>query len=102
MKETELTLVTKWTNWWKPRVLSVPSSCCYMTLTMQSLSSILLLYSDIVQSGSQVILTCMYKISPGEYIDSIKWYLNTSEIYRILPGLTHRDRSDLSEYWIGF
>ena len=44
--------------------------------------------SDIVQSGSQVILTCAYSVSPGEYIDSIKWYLNTSECYRIVPGLT--------------
>jgi len=43
---------------------------------------------DIVQSGSQVILTCAYSVSPGEYIDSIKWYLNNSECYRIVPGLT--------------
>ena len=49
------------------------------------------MYSDIVQSGSQVILTCQYTVSPGEYIDSIKWYLNTSECYRIVPGLT-KDR----------
>ena len=52
---------------------------------------LILLYSDIVQSGSQVILTCQYTVSPGEYIDSIKWYLNTSECYRIVPGLT-KDR----------
>ena len=44
--------------------------------------------ADIVQSGSQVILTCSYSVSPGEYIDSIKWYLNNSECYRIVPGLT--------------
>ena len=44
--------------------------------------------ADIVQSGSQVILTCAYSVSPGEYIDSIKWYLNNSECYRIVPGLT--------------
>ena len=35
-----------------------------------------------------MILTCAYSVSPGEYIDSIKWYLNNSECYRIVPGLT--------------
>ena len=44
-----------------------------------------------------MILTCSYSVSPGEYIDSIKWYLNTSEIYRIVPGL-NRDRSDDLQY----
>merc|ERR1719233_1526442 len=45
----------------------------------------------LVVAGSQVILTCSYTVYPGEFIDSIKWYLNTSEIYRIVPGL-NRDR----------
>jgi len=45
----------------------------------------------VVPAGSQVILTCSYSVFPGEYIDSIKWYLNSSEIYRIVPGLT-KDR----------
>ena len=48
-------------------------------------------FSGLVPIGSQLILTCSYSVAPGEYIDSIKWYLNTSEIYRIVPGL-NRDR----------
>jgi len=44
-----------------------------------------------VEEGAGAELTCSYKTSPGEYIDSIKWYHNSSEIYRIVPGLTtHR------------
>ena len=57
------------------------------------LNLIIVVLSGLVPSGSAVILICSYSVSPGEYIDSIKWYLNTSEIYRIVPGL-NRDRSD--------
>ena len=61
-------------------VYDLSLNCLFMRKTRQS--SLLLVSSDIVQSGSQVILTCMYTVSPGEYIDSIKWYLNSSECYR--------------------
>ena len=61
-------------------VFDLSLNCLFMRKTRQS--SLLLVSSDIVQSGSQVILTCMYTVSPGEYIDSIKWYLNSSECYR--------------------
>ncbi|XP_023326755.1 uncharacterized protein LOC111700160 [Eurytemora carolleeae] len=42
----------------------------------------------VVIEGDGAELTCSYRPSPGQYIDSIKWYLNSSEIYRIVPGLT--------------
>ena len=61
-------------------VYDLSLNCLFMRKTRQT--SLLLVSSDIVQSGSQVILTCMYTVSPGEYIDSIKWYLNSSECYR--------------------
>ena len=41
-----------------------------------------------VREGGRTELTCSYQASPDHYIDSIKWYLNSSEIYRIVPGLT--------------
>jgi hypothetical protein len=41
-----------------------------------------------VREGGRADLTCNYLASPGHYIDSLKWYLNSSEIYRIVPGLT--------------
>jgi hypothetical protein len=44
-----------------------------------------------VEEGSQVVLTCSYLLEAGQSMDSVKWYLNTTEIYRIVPGLTqHR------------
>ena len=46
------------------------------------------IYPGVVIEGDGAELTCSYKPSPGQYIDSIKWYLNSSEIYRIVPGLT--------------
>lgn len=46
---------------------------------------------EFVSSGSSVILTCSYRVTEGEAIDSVKWYLNSSEIYRLVPGL-HEDR----------
>ena len=36
--------------------------------------------AELVQAGSQVVLTCAYTVSPGQYIDSIKWYLNNAEV----------------------
>ena len=38
-------------------------------------------------------MTCSYQLSPGQWVDSVKWYLNSSEIYRIVPSLTLQDRS---------
>ena len=40
----------------------------------------LLSTAELVQAGSQVVLTCAYTVSPGQYIDSIKWYLNNAEV----------------------
>ena len=40
-------------------------------------------------AGSGVILTCNYLVTEGQAVDSIKWYYNTSEIYRLVPGLHH-------------
>ena len=44
-----------------------------------------------VPTGSPAILTCSFAVSPGQFMDSVKWYLNSSEIYRIVPSLT-KDR----------
>ena len=49
--------------------------------------------SDLVRSGSPAVLTCSFMVSPGQFMDSVKWYLNSSEIYRIVPSLT-KDRYD--------
>ena len=38
-------------------------------------------------------MTCSFMVSPGQFMDSVKWYLNSSEIYRIVPSLT-KDRYD--------
>ena len=47
------------------------------------------------------MLTCSYKLGPGQWVDSIKWYLNSSEIYRIVPSLTLTDRSVSPHHWPG-
>ena len=51
--------------------------------------------SGYVAGGGGTVLTCSYKLGPGQWVDSIKWYLNSSEIYRIVPSLTLTDRSVL-------
>jgi hypothetical protein len=45
------------------------------------------LVAELVEEGSTVVLSCSYLLGAGESIDSVKWYLNTTEIYRIVPGL---------------
>ena len=62
-------------------------------ITKTTLLDILYCYERVgsVEEGEGVELDCRYNPSPGQYIDSIKWYLNASEIYRIVPGLNdHR------------
>ena len=49
--------------------------------------------SGYVGEGGGTVLTCRYQLSPGQWVDSIKWYLNSSEIYRIVPSLTLPERS---------
>ena len=64
-------------------------------LTMESFSQrfykSLLCVAELVEEGSVVVLSCTYLLEAGQSIDSVKWYLNTTEIYRIVPGLyAHR------------
>ena len=47
---------------------------------------------DSLETGSPAVMTCSYKLTSRQYVDSVKWYLNSSEIYRIVPSLTHSDR----------
>ena len=42
---------------------------------------------------SSAVLTCQFRLGEGQWLDSVKWYLNSSEIYRIVPSLTQQDRS---------
>ena len=48
-------------------------------------------FAEMIPTGSRAVLNCSYTVSPGQFMDSVKWYLNTSEIYRIVPSLT-KDR----------
>ena len=36
--------------------------------------------------GQTVTLVCDYRVSEGEYVDSIKWYKDGNEFYRIVPN----------------
>ena len=40
-----------------------------------------------VEEGSSAVLSCSYSLAHTEYVDSVKWFLNTTEVYRIVPGL---------------
>ena len=51
-----------------------------------------------VTGGGGTVMTCSYQLSPGQWVDSVKWYLNSSEIYRIVPSLTLQDRSVYSHF----
>ncbi len=57
-------------------------------------------FLEYVVEGEGAELVCDYQPTPGQFIDSIKWYLNSSEIYRIVPSLT-TDRYQ-PEPWIKF
>ena len=41
--------------------------------------------------GQTVTMVCDYSISENEYVDSIKWYKDGQEFYRIVPN-TRREQ----------
>ena len=51
---------------------SVPSDPCYL---------------DLVEEGGNAVLSCSYTLGQSEFVDSVKWFYNRTEIYRIVPGL---------------
>ena len=42
---------------------------------------------DLLPVGSRAALTCQFRLPHNQFMDSVKWYLNQSEIYRIVPSL---------------
>ena len=49
-----------------------------------------------VMLGQTVTLKCEYSIGPSEFIDSIKWYKDNQEFYRIIFNHNiHEDKVDI-------
>ena len=46
-----------------------------------------ILFLDLVEEGGKAVLSCSYTLGESEFVDSVKWFLNRTEIYRIVPGL---------------
>lgn len=43
-------------------------------------------FADYAMLGQTVTLVCEYEVGEGEHVDSIKWYKDSGEFYRIVPN----------------
>ena len=48
-------------------------------------------FPEYVMFGQTITMVCEYTVGQSEYIDSIKWYKDNMEFYRIVPN-THIER----------
>ena len=42
-------------------------------------------FEEYAMYGATVTMVCEYKVGESEYVDSIKWYKDNREFYRIVP-----------------
>ena len=54
---------------------------------LAALPPIAFLLADLLPVGSRAAFTCQFRLPHNQFMDSVKWYLNQSEIYRIVPSL---------------
>ena len=47
--------------------------------------SVTLFFEEYAMYGATVTMVCEYKVGESEYVDSIKWYKDNREFYRIVP-----------------
>ena len=55
------------------------------TLVVDALKIENILFEEYAMFGATVTMVCEYQVGESEYVDSIKWYKDNREFYRIVP-----------------
>ena len=55
------------------------------TLVVDALKIENVIFEEYAMFGATVTMVCEYKVGESEYVDSIKWYKDNREFYRIVP-----------------
>ena len=56
-----------------------------LTLVADALKIENVLFEEYAMYGATVTMVCEYQVGESEYVDSIKWYKDRREFYRIVP-----------------
>ena len=57
----------------------------FFTLVADALKIENVIFEEYAMYGATVTMVCEYQVGESEYVDSIKWYKDNSEFYRIVP-----------------
>ena len=57
----------------------------FFTFVADALKIENVIFEEYSMYGATVTMVCEYKVGESEYVDSIKWYKDNSEFYRIVP-----------------
>jgi len=57
----------------------------FTTLVADALKIENVIFEEYAMYGATVTMVCEYKVGESEYVDSIKWYKDNREFYRIVP-----------------
>lgn len=55
------------------------------TLMVDGLKIENVIFEEYAMFGATVTMVCEYQVGESEYVDSIKWYKDNKEFYRIVP-----------------
>ena len=57
----------------------------FFTFVADALKIENVIFEEYAMYGATVTMVCEYKVGESEYVDSIKWYKDNREFYRIVP-----------------
>ncbi len=71
--------------------LSFVFSFILLTVSVEALQITKVTFPEHAMLGQTITMMCEYTVGQSEYVDSIKWYKDNMEFYRIVPN-THIER----------
>ena len=71
--------------------LSLVFSFILLTVSVEALQITQVTFPEHAMLGQTITMVCEYTVGQSEYVDSIKWYKDNMEFYRIVPN-THIER----------
>lgn len=57
----------------------------FLTFVTDALKIENVVFEEYAMFGATVTMVCEYQVGESEYVDSIKWYKDNQEFYRIVP-----------------
>ena len=68
------------------------------TLVVDALKIENILFEEYAMFGATVTMVCEYQVGESEYVDSIKWYKDNQEFYRIIQNQNYNAPKRVSTF----